>query len=64
MSKLGDELVRSMAQALAHAQGKRTGARVHRVARFSHRDLLKALRKSKPKTALVDLDRPRGKEAL
>lgn len=32
MSKLGDELVRSMAQALAHAQGKRSGARVHKVA--------------------------------
>jgi putative transcriptional regulator len=32
MSKLGDELVRSMAQALAHAQGKHAGARVHKVA--------------------------------
>lgn len=32
MSKLGDELVRSMAQALAHARGKRTAARVHRFA--------------------------------
>lgn len=32
MSKLGDELVQSMAQALAHAQGKRTGSRVHKVA--------------------------------
>lgn len=32
MSKLGDELVRSMAQALAHAQGRRTGVRVHRFA--------------------------------
>ena len=32
MSKLGDELVQSMAQALAHAQGKRTGVRVHKVA--------------------------------
>lgn len=31
MSKLGDELVRSMAQALAHAQGKRTGSRVRKV---------------------------------
>jgi putative transcriptional regulator len=31
MSKLGDELVRSMAQALAHARGKRAGARVHNV---------------------------------
>jgi putative transcriptional regulator len=30
MSKLGNELVRSMAQALAHAQGKRTGARTHK----------------------------------
>ena len=32
MSKLGDELVKSMAQALAHARGKRTGSRVHKVA--------------------------------
>jgi putative transcriptional regulator len=32
MSKLGDELVRSMAQALAHAQGRRTGSRIHNVA--------------------------------
>ena len=32
MSKLGDELVRSMAQALAHARGERTGARIHRIA--------------------------------
>lgn len=32
MSKLGDELLQSMAQALAHAQGKRTGSRVHKVA--------------------------------
>jgi putative transcriptional regulator len=32
MSKLGDELVQSIAQALAHAQGKRTGVRVHKVA--------------------------------
>jgi putative transcriptional regulator len=31
MSKLGDELVQSMAQALAHAQGKRTRSRVHEV---------------------------------
>jgi len=31
MSKLGDELVQSMAQALAHAQGKRTGGRAHKV---------------------------------
>jgi putative transcriptional regulator len=31
MSKLGDELTRSMAQALAHAQGKRTGSRTHTV---------------------------------
>jgi putative transcriptional regulator len=30
MSKLGDELVQSMAQALAHAKGKRTRARVHK----------------------------------
>jgi len=32
MSKLGDELVRSMAQALAHSQGKHTDARIHKVA--------------------------------
>ena len=32
MSRLGDELVQSMAQALAHAQGKRIGARVRKVA--------------------------------
>jgi putative transcriptional regulator len=32
MSKLGDELLESMAEALAHAQGKRTGARSHRIA--------------------------------
>ena len=32
MSKLGDELVQSMAQALAHAQGKRGGSRTHRIA--------------------------------
>lgn len=32
MSKLGDELVQSMAEALAHAQGKRTGSRAHKVA--------------------------------
>ncbi|MDB5985630.1 MAG: hypothetical protein JWR16_683 [Nevskia sp.] len=31
MSKLGDELIESMAQALAHAKGKRTGARVHKI---------------------------------
>jgi hypothetical protein len=31
MSKLGDELARSMAQALAHAQGKRTGSRIHKL---------------------------------
>ena len=31
MSKLGDELVQSMAQALAHAQGKRSGVRTHKV---------------------------------
>ncbi|MEO8316404.1 MAG: helix-turn-helix domain-containing protein [Pseudomonadota bacterium] len=31
MSKLGDELLQSMAQALAHAQGKRIG-RVHKIA--------------------------------
>ena len=32
MSKLGDDLLQSMAQALAHAQGKRVRARVHKVA--------------------------------
>ena len=32
MSDSGDELVQSMAQALAHAQGKRTRSRVHKVA--------------------------------
>jgi hypothetical protein len=32
MSKLGDELVESMAQALSHAHGKRTRSRVHKVA--------------------------------
>ncbi len=31
MSKLGDELVRSMAQALAHAQGKKSGVRTRQV---------------------------------
>lgn len=31
MSKLGDELIQSMAGALAHAKGKRTGVRVHRI---------------------------------
>ena len=30
MSKLGDELMQSMAQALAHAEGKRIRARVHK----------------------------------
>jgi putative transcriptional regulator len=32
MSKLGDELLQSMNQALAHARGKRTGTRTHKVA--------------------------------
>ena len=32
MSKLGNELVQSMVQALAHAQGKRTGSRAHKIA--------------------------------
>jgi putative transcriptional regulator len=32
MSKLGDDLVQSMAQALAHVQGKQTGSRTHKVA--------------------------------
>ena len=31
MSKLGDELVRSMAQALAHAQGRKSGVSVRTV---------------------------------
>lgn len=31
MSKLGDELIQSMAEALAHAQGKRTKSRTHKV---------------------------------
>jgi putative transcriptional regulator len=31
MSKLGDELVQSMRQALAHAQRKRTRSRTHKV---------------------------------
>lgn len=32
MSKLGNELVQSMAEALAHARGKRAGSRMHKVA--------------------------------
>lgn len=32
MRKLGDELVQSMAQALAHARGQPGGARTHKVA--------------------------------
>ncbi len=32
MSKLGDELLQSMAQALAHAQGKKSGVRTRKVA--------------------------------
>ena len=32
MSKLGDELVRSMAQALAHAQGRKSDVRTRKVA--------------------------------
>ena len=31
MSKLGDELIESMTEALAHAKGKRTDARVHKI---------------------------------
>jgi putative transcriptional regulator len=31
MSKIGRELLKSMAEALAHAEGKRTRARVHKV---------------------------------
>jgi len=31
MSKLGAELIKSMEEALAHAEGKRTSARVHKV---------------------------------
>lgn len=45
MSKLGGELLRSMAQALAHAEGKRTGAPVHRVEIGpENRNLVRALR--------------------
>jgi putative transcriptional regulator len=32
MSKLGNELVQSMAQALAHAQGKQAGSRTYKIA--------------------------------
>ena len=32
MSKLGNELVQSMAQALAHARGRSAGTRVHHIA--------------------------------
>ena len=32
MSKLGNDLVKSLEEALAHAQGKRTRARTHKVA--------------------------------
>ena len=31
MRKLGDELIKSLGQALAHAEGKRTRARVHTI---------------------------------
>ncbi|MGH8444163.1 MAG: helix-turn-helix domain-containing protein [Solimonas sp.] len=31
MSKLVNELIESMAEALAHAKGKRTGARAHKI---------------------------------
>jgi len=31
MRKLGDELIKSLGQALAHAEGKRTSARVHTI---------------------------------
>lgn len=31
MSKLGDELIQSMAEALAHSRGEKTDARVHKV---------------------------------
>lgn len=31
MSKLGDELVQSMAEALAHGRGEKSGARVHKI---------------------------------
>ncbi|HET7260295.1 MAG TPA: type II toxin-antitoxin system MqsA family antitoxin [Casimicrobiaceae bacterium] len=31
MSKLGNELVESMAEALAHAKGREMGARVHKI---------------------------------
>ena len=36
MSKLGDELIKSMAQALAHAQGKKSKARVHKITIGAH----------------------------
>ena len=32
MSKLGNELIESMAEALAHAKGKPSGVRVHKIA--------------------------------
>ena len=31
MSKLGNELIQSMAEALAHARGEKTGAKVYKV---------------------------------
>ena len=34
MSKLGDELLQSMAQALTHAQGKRSGVRTNKKLRW------------------------------
>jgi putative transcriptional regulator len=44
VSKLGDELIRSMAQALAHAGGKRTRTRAHKVA-IKPADVQKARKK-------------------
>jgi putative transcriptional regulator len=44
MSKLGSELLQSMQEALAHAQGKRTRARTHKVA-LKPADIQKARKK-------------------
>jgi Predicted transcriptional regulator len=44
VSKLGDELLKSMAQALAHAQGKRVGVRVHKM-EIKPRDIQRARKK-------------------
>jgi putative transcriptional regulator len=44
MSKIGRELLKSMAEALAHAEGKRTRARVHKVS-LKPADIQKARKK-------------------